>query len=266
MIKIKLYIVTYNNSQDLNNNLESLLNSDIVNYDYQIHVINNHTKFCLNDRYLQNTKINVLHNVCRPDFSTGHLSRNWNQAIINGFVSLNNPNCDIVAHCQDDSIFTSNWVEFLVELHQNYNFIQMGIGDNFCSYLPSAIKKVGLWDERFCGLGYQEADYFLRHLIYNKDKACINDLQHGRFINAVNFSFCSRPAPPNIFSPDHHKSMEFHTINEKVFRLKWPNTPPNYWNSAVFHSTPTHPAIPSFITYPFFEKDIPDLKGKGYVI
>lgn len=264
VINVKLYIITYNNKNDLNKNLESVFDSDLLGTNISINIINNHTNFSINPQF-QN-KVNIYHNSLRPDFSTGHLSRSWNQAIINGFRDLNNPDCDILIHCQDDSIFDHNWLRYLLDLHQSYDFIQMGIGDNFCSYLPESIKKIGLWDERFCGIGYQEADYFLRCLIYNRDKTCLNDYQHGRLINNVNFSICNRPLPPDVFSSDHKKSMKFHPINEKVFNAKWPGISPNYWPSSVLHHPPRVSAIHNFITYPYFEKDIYDLTGKNFII
>lgn len=261
---IKIFIVTYNNSEDLNNNLQSLFDSNLNNFNIDIFIINNHSNIVISNQFLN--KINIYNNSLRPDFSTGYLARNWNQAIINGFKDLNKPNCDILIHCQDDTIFNKDWLDYLIDLHQNFEFIQMGIGDNFCSYLPSAIKKVGLWDERFCGLGYQEADYFLRCLIYNREGSCLNDYQHGRLINNVNFSFCHRPQPPNVFSEPHKQAMKFHTINEKVFKLKWPNVSPNYWNKNVIDNPPKISSIPNFITYPYFEQNIYNLEEKGFII
>ena len=38
----------------------------------------------------------IINNALRPDFSTGHLSRNWNQALINGFKNLAEPEVDYV--------------------------------------------------------------------------------------------------------------------------------------------------------------------------
>lgn len=263
-MKIKMFIITYNNEKDLNNNLESLFLSDFLGHKVEVNIINNHSNFKINPSFAG--KISILHNSLRPDFSTGHLARNWNQAIINGFKDLNNPDCDIVITVQDDTIFDPNWLSYLLELHQDFTFVQMGVGDNLCSYLPEAIKTIGLWDERFCNVGYQEADYFLRALIHNKDKSSLNDHQHRRLINPVSFSFCHRPADANVFSPEHHKSMVYHYISEKVFKAKWPGVSANYWENNLIQNPPSKAAIPNFITYPYFEKDIYDLVGKGYIV
>lgn len=263
-MKIKLFIITYNNFEDLHNNLTSLFNSNNSILDLQLFIINNHSNFFLSEEYQD--KITILHNYLRPDFSTGHLSRNWNQAIINGFKNLDNPDSDVVITCQDDTIFEKDWLNKLLDLHSKYNFIQMGIGDQLCSYLPESIKNIGLWDERFCGIGYQEADYFIRALIYNKEKTCLNDYQHGRLINSVNYQLCFRPNPPNIFSNDHKKSIQHHHISEKIFNVKWPGYSPNYWNNKHYHEPPVCSSIDNFIYYPYFEKDIINLLEKKYII
>ena len=88
MKKIKIYIVTYKNDKCLNTNLRSLFCSDLMNYDYEINVINNHSQINIDPKF---KKVKLLNNNLRVDFSTGHLSRNWNQALINGFQDLNNP-------------------------------------------------------------------------------------------------------------------------------------------------------------------------------
>ena len=161
-MKIKQYIVTYNNSLQINNCLDSIfskLSKEELSI-LEIYIINNHSNLEINKEYLDN--ITILNNNLRPDFSTGHLARNWNQAIINGFQNLNNPDCDIVITNQDDTIFKENYINQIIELHKNFDLIQFGWGDNFISYTPNAIKRIGLWDERFCNIGYQEADYLLR--------------------------------------------------------------------------------------------------------
>lgn len=263
-MKFKLFIITYKNSKDLCNNLNSLFSSNIKEHQLEINIINNHSNFNI-DNIFQD-KITIFHNKLRPDFSTGWLAENWNQAIINGFKDLNTPDCDILITAQDDTIWEPDWLNCLLELHQDFDFIQMGVGDHVCSYKPEAIKKIGLWDQRYPGIGFQESDYFLRALIYNKDKTCLNDYQHGRLINNVNFSICQRPAPNNVFSDDHRKSMNYHYISEKVFKTKWPNVPPNYWTQELINNPPTHSAIPSFIYYPYFELNCYNLLEKGYII
>ena len=94
-MKVKVYIITYNAPDVLEHNLDSLYyglgNPDP--HEVIVNVINNHSNFYLDDVYKNDVK--VLHNVVRPDFSCGHLSRDYNTAILNGFKSIISPDCDI---------------------------------------------------------------------------------------------------------------------------------------------------------------------------
>lgn len=259
-MKIKLYIVTYNRENLLNETLKSIFNSKIL-FDLDITIINNHSNFKINEDFL--SKVNILHNSLRPDFSTGHLSRNWNQAIINGFKDLNNPDCDIVITCQDDTVFETNWLNKLVNYHKYYNFITQGGGDCFCSYTPEAIKNIGLWDERFCNIGYQEADYFFRAVIYNKQKSSINDELHIRKFNPVG-NFIFKSTPDHKYDEAHTKSMEHHTITKALFFKKW-GLEPGPWSEKHFNYT-SKSLIENYIMYPYFEKNILNLSEKNYFI
>ena len=264
MAKIKIFIVTYNRAKDLHNNLLSLFSSDLENHTIEVNIINNHSNFRIDTSF--EDKVKIYHNYLRPDFSTGHLARDWNSALVNGFKNLQHPDADLVIHYQDDTVLEPNWLIYLLDLHNSFDFIQMGIGDQLCSYLPEGVKKVGLWEERLCSIGYQDADYFIRQLVYNRAGTCINDHQHGRLLNCVNFSICKRPEAPNIFSDDHRKAMVFHPMNERIFKLKWPNVPPNYWTPELFHHPPVKSNIQNFIFYPYFENDIYDLAGKNFIV
>ena len=290
MKKIKIYIVTYRATKDLNNNIQSLLESDLVNYNYEINVINNHSEFSLNSEF--EGKVKVLHNVLRPDFSTGHLARNWNQAIINGFKDLNNPDCDILVTSQDDTLFKPDWCAKLIKYHEKYSFLTMGGGDAICSYLPEAVKKIGLWDERFCNIYYQEADYFLRATIYNNAKSSINDLQHKRVLNPIEGSKIgknisnvasgkksnsneNRAETPLVITPNnddsrqlaHLESGKYAMTSYSIFKYKWGfHTPPYDWTDNFLKNLPKRTLSPNFFTYPYFEKDIEDLEKKNYII
>lgn len=263
-MKIKLFIVTYNNNNDLHNTLQGLWDSNFRNYNHEITIINNHSGLYVDDCFKNGLKI--INNSLRPDFSTGHLARNWNQAIINGFCDLNSPDCDTLITCQDDTIFMPNWIENLLNLHEKYTFIAAGVGDNLCSYKAAAIKEIGLWDERFCNLGFQEADYFIRALVYNREKSSINDHGHGRILNDAGIEICRRPKLPGVLSEDHHKSLVFHEISKKVFQAKWGNIIPSPWKPEVLINPPIKSLITNYVYYPYFEKNINDLIGKNYLI
>jgi hypothetical protein len=268
-MKIKHYIVTYNNNTILNNCLNSLEYS-LQNYTkdyYEVFIINNHSNFSIDSKY--EDRVFVLHNNLRPDFSTGHLSRNWNQAIINGFQNINNPDCDILITSQNDCEFESNFIENLIELHKKYSFIQFGAGDNFISYTIDSIKKVGLWDERFCNIGYQEADYFLRQLLFNTENCSINDNMHNRIHNSEITSIIKNTNTGHARGDQSHlDSLKYHNISEKIYLSKWATSPlylnPNEWTYEKLKSLSQ--IIPSYIHYPYFEKDVETLIAQNYII
>ena len=266
-MKIKIYIVTYKNENFLKDNINSILESDVINYDFSINVINNYTShFSLID-FCNSNKINVIQNQARPDFSTGHLSRNWNQGLINGFINLKNPDADIVVLVQNDSLFQKNWASYIVESHKRYDFITMGGGDQFHSYTKEHIIKVGIWDERFCNIGYQEYDYFIRSYLYNRERSSINDPKHKRVHNKIDNCIIlddDRLIGGMRQDPLHLESTKYHSISKSVLIRKWGEESEKSWDINFFN-TLSYSNIPNSILYPYFECDI-DLNGKNYII
>lgn len=178
-MKSKIYILTYQREKVLFDTIRKVLNStDIGNT--EINVINNYGKLNLPEEF---SKVNIINNETRPDWSNGNMAENWNQAIIHGFKDLNNPDCDNVITLQNDAAIHKDWYKTITELHKKYEFIVGQFGDNVVSYTPNHIKKVGIWDERFCGLPHKESDYWLRSIIHNKELSTINDKQAKRTYN-----------------------------------------------------------------------------------
>lgn len=262
-MKIKVFIVTYKNKLHLNNNIQSLIKSDLMQHDYEIIVINNHTEFSMDNYYDKNVK--VLHNVVRPNFSKGHLARDWNCALIHGFGDLMNPISDIVVHCQDDTLFSPDWCSNIINLHKKYTFIQYGWGDNFCSYTVDAVKKIGLWDERFCNIGQQEADYLLRAYIYNREKSSINDDVHNRVSNREHVSIIDRPEH-ETYTYHSESTLGYNRWSDSLYISKW-GFPPGEWkHNNVYSNPPKCSLIKNYVYYPYFEKDVEDLAGKNYLV
>jgi hypothetical protein len=269
-MRVKQYIVTYNNKEVLNKCLESLfpLFKKYSKEEYQVYIINNHSNFHMDSKFQPYVK--VLHNVLRPDFSTGHLARNWNEAIINGFKDLNNPDCDILITNQNDCEFDGDFIPNLIELHKKYSFIQFGAGDHFISYTPNSIKKVGLWDERFCNIGYQEADYFLRQLLYNTNECSINDYRHNRTHNILSNTITKNTQSGHDRGDMFHmQSKKYHQISENIYKIKWGNSPYVHTKneSSFSNLSNIYPLINSFMYYPYFEKNInlESLKKQKYI-
>jgi len=218
-MKIKVYIVTYKNDRVLALNLDSLKNSDLMEHQHQITIINNHSEFGIDiDSYNKDWfNLKVVHNDVRPDFSTGYLARDWNFALVDGFQKLHEPDCDIVVACQNDTVFFPDWVSHLLKYHEVYNFVHFGIGDNFMSWTPDGVRKIGLFDERYCATGHQELDYFNMAVLLNPDGTSIND-KHGHSNGHWNCVLDeTKDWPPNNENP---------LTRDKLLELKEPRTNP----------------------------------------
>jgi len=182
---LKIYIVTYKRSDILNDTLDKLFKSDFAEVrDTEVNIINNHSEFFLEKRFID--KVNVLHNSLRPDWSNGNLAENWNQALLDGFRNLDNPDSEYVVTFQNDTAVDRNWYKNLMSLHKKFNFVVGRYGDNFVSYTADAVKNIGIWDENFFGVQFKEADYWLRAVAFNKEGSFINDTLHGLELNNEN--------------------------------------------------------------------------------
>lgn len=267
-MKIKLYIVTYRNPIALAVNLRTLFDvarADV--FDLNVFIINNYGYLDLHYGYLDpqafHGRVSILNNMLRPDFSTGHLSRNWNQAIINGFENPNHPDCDLLLTCQDDTTWHANSFHYLFDALDKFDFITDGHGDNFCAYKIEAVRAIGLWDERFCNIGYQEADYFLRAVIYHGQRSSINDKWHGRVWQPLPHSIIHRPDNRSAEEiKSHFESQNFHQISKAVFLEKW-GCKPDQWTPAIFKA---RPKIRNFMLYPYFEIHLPGLRDQNYCV
>lgn len=266
MTKIKLYIVTYNSDEVLKQSLECIYNSDIIHYDFQIFIINNYSKL----ENFNGKNLTILDNILRPDFSCGHLSRNWNQAIINGFKNLNDPDCDLVILMQNDTFILNRCFSHLIEYSKLYDFIQLGAGDQLMCFNVNAIKRIGIFDERFCCITFQEADYFFSAISLHKNKTSINDaVPHRRIHNAINDvnkiflkeDFHFNPYDYTSFEDRDKKTWRNHNLN--LFRKKW-GFYPEEWDTGILARC--RPLIKKYMYYPFFEKDIQTLKEQNYEI
>jgi hypothetical protein len=278
MKNMKIFIVTYRRPAILNKTLDILFNktdfSSIPNT--EVNIINNHSEFVLDEEFKD--KVHVLHNNTRPDWDTGNLARNWNEALLHGFKDLNNPDTKILVTMQNDIVLDPNWATNLLKMHKKYTFVTGQLGDNIVSYRPEAVKKIGMWDERFLTPANKEADYYIRALIYNKDKSLINDRVHGRLLNShdalpldTSEYQGGEPSWREMKSNEISKEGWFHT--SQIFYWKWKDTwkeQPKYygwltsWPLDFINNPPSPPKVPNFVQYYYFERDM-DLKGKNYI-
>lgn len=265
--KISVYICTYKDEGELKKTLETYGKSDLTSFDYTVKIINNYGKLILNDNF--GFDYEVVDNLTRPDFSGGHLARTWNECIIDGFKSVKEPASDIVVCSQNDVNVLPDTFSTLVEAHKKYNFIQGGIGDAFCSYTIDCIKKVGLWDERYCNIGYQEMDYLTRNWLFNRPGSSIlNVLHRGRDdtkspINRNNvlkkpILDTSRPTGSKRKADFRADTEKYHKYSRKIFVKKWGELFFKLRDSLTVR-------YPQNILYPYFEKDLGDMSKRGYI-
>ena len=293
MDKIRLFIVTYNRIKALHETLYRLFDTDFADEENsQVVIINNHPNFHLDGPYIDKVDM-VLHNMTRQPCSYGNLSENYNQALVWGFGNLIKPETEIVTHIQDDCMLDKNWYTNLRKLHEKYSFVVGKYGDNIVSYTPEAVRRIGMWDENFCGIQHKEADYWIRALIWNKAGSMIDDIQHNRTLNnedaptldimdGRNFNLVGNRWKRGQDDKEHivikRHAQKANDILRTYFYEKWEGT----WNSETrknlvgwlaewskefVEHPPTYPNYwPTFYKYPWFERDIYDLSGKGYLV
>ncbi len=262
-MKIKIYIVSFKKMDLLTRLLQSIFDGSNDLSECSVTVMNNYVPV----REQPNLdlppelgrKISVIHNSARPCFSTGHLSRSWNQCIMDGFRDINHPACDAVILAQEDTLFTPNFLTKVIRLLSTLDYITLGTGDEVQVLTPMAIRTIGLFDERFCGTGYQEADYFRRALLTNPERTSINDYPHSRVFNPVEKDILIHVPWGHVRGdPDTKASESQHPISEAVYIHKWGD---DYtcWTRGLPKVTP-YPK--QYMMYPYFEKYLPNLDKK----
>jgi hypothetical protein len=147
------------------------------------------------------------------------LARMWNMALIHGFKNLNEPDADIVVTAQDDTVWNYDWLLQLIKVMKVYDFYADDEGDMVCAYTPNAVKKIGMWDERF-HYGFGEGDYFLRAIKHLPEKSSINDHGHGRVWQPT-LHLAKRPEPTGDRYSEQGRSHRFRELSWANFLYKW---------------------------------------------
>lgn len=257
-MKKAIYIVTYKNPVLLQRLLDSLNGSELRHSPIPITIINNHSEFTPPRSHL---KYSVLDNQARPDFSTsGHLARNWNQAIMHGFENLVTPKNDYIILAQNDTVVQPEFISYIEDNLDTYNYMSFGAGDEVQVMTPESVKTIGMYDERYCATSFQEGDYLLRAKILNSSKSSINDGYHKRVHNPIHNSVTRNvPTGAARVDPINVASFSYHTICRGIYVHKWGSVyPVEHWEGKDLPTT----APKQYIYYPYFEEDIYDLSGK----
>jgi hypothetical protein len=174
-----------------------------------------------------------------------------------GFEDLSDPKCSQVIITHDDVVWHQDFMVKLLDIHhrKNYTFYAGNFGCSFMSFLPEAVKQIGLFDERFCNIGFHEADYYLRALIFNREYSSINDDTHGRVVNPTEILFDHPDYTPTKVD-SREVSSKYHFLTRGVFAAKWNVYPDRWKENGILNEPPTGPLIDSYLMYPRFEMDM----------
>ena len=271
-VEFRVFVVSYQSDEALFKSLDALLASDLKTFSNRIYVLNNFgfLRLTLPTRF-QDTVI-VLDNSRRPDFSTGHLARDWNQCLIHGFQSLAKPRSKMVVCMQADNEVAPDFASTLQVLHKTYSMVNAGMGDAFTSYTAKAIEMIGVWDENFSNIGWQDYDFYLRSVLHAGSYVCFMQKTVEPYLEKALSCSTAKPVLRKMRSgsseskKSHKASHKFHTVSERVFREKWslPNVKAATGNWGINTAEQVKslinlnlkPRIPWFVTYPYFENEI----------
>lgn len=223
-----------------------------------IHVINNNpADLLVNRRDLVPDGVSVHDNSLRLTRSHGQLARTWNEAIINAFGNLAAPNVDVLVTMQADAVLKATWWTVVHSALKSCALLSFGRGDEMVVYTPEAVRRVGLWDERFTSLTHQEYDYFFRAALALSPRACMTDHLHSRLLHRRNAS-----GVLDLKSPYGFKRMVTHELGpqdellrnaaQQAFSDTWellldkwcpapPSSPIACWCACALHDNATAP-------------------------
>lgn len=272
-MRIKIYIVCYKNQPLLVRCLNSLFKGGNDTSKYEVFILNNYApegienSFVLPPEILTGRSVTVIHNAARPAFSTGHLARSWNQCIIDAFVNLKEPDCDILITAQGDAVFLPGALDTVKKLVREFDYISFGRGDEVQVFTPEGVRHIGMFDEIYCNIGHQEGDYFRRAILCHPERSSINDGTVGRehnpiWENIVNLEVLNGASRHDVESL---KSMKHHLLSRAMFQKKWGDIFSFRWPKNPGHlvlPTPPSKKILQDMLYPEFERDIYDLEDR----
>ncbi len=261
----RIYIVTFKKTDLLIRCLRSIFDGGNDLSRCEILIMNNYVPEHVPELRLPEDltqRVTVIHNSARPAFSTGHLSRSWNECIIDGFRDILNPACEVIILLQEDAVLAYGALGQIKKHLETYDYITIGSGDEVQVITPNAIRAIGLYDERFCNIGHQEADYFRRSFLFNPQRTSINDTPHDRVHNPITLEeiIVRVPTGAQRNDPDHQLSAQYHPLSLAVFHNKWHDVITNEWSKYGY--PPMRLEAKQYMLYPYFEKHLPNLDKK----
>ena len=254
--RVHVFIARYRETESLHRLLARVLAS-LEPRCSNVTVINNHpTNVRDSEMHSLPPRVRVHHNSLRLTETFGQLARTWNEALVNGFGhDLLHPKVDLLITLHADAELRIDWWSALQVHINSCHFLQMGRGDELVAYTPEAVRRIGLWDERFTGTTHQEFDYFLRAHLWFPEHTCISDPLHCRFAHplpeanvrrVLNLSasngfqrLVSGGWPAQSWEAQSREHAVQHT--ELILRRKWCSTLGDKWCSNVRRcTTPNH--------------------------
>jgi hypothetical protein len=177
-MKIRVYIVTYRRDDVLNLNLRTLWSGASHPELLEVTVISNHPEVCIEESN-QRPNLRVLINQTRHLNSWGYLARDWNFAIIDAFRTWENPDqVDWCVLAQNDVEWLPGWDQWIAS-QKNFDLVSQPVGDAVVALNIEAVRKVGLFDERFCTLHFHDIDFLNRAAVALGRRASITDTHFG---------------------------------------------------------------------------------------
>lgn len=267
----RVFLVTFHAHTAASKVVEDLLKSDLTDFTFEIVVINNWGTFSFppdNPLFVAHAgNLTVLNNYARPEWSWGHLARDWNTAALYGFQDPHDPISEVVVGVQGDISLVPKWAHAIYDEHTKNGalFIQGGRGDAFHSWTAEGVRKLGLWDERYCDIGFQEEDMFLRAVILEPSRVRINDIAHKRVHNPF---FLNPVAGDGDHDREGHPKEHWHS---QLYQMsKWPRWKEKgykWWlNTTDMRDAMRQPAQSTFYLYPYFEWRLEQQKERlGYL-
>lgn len=220
-MKIAVWILTFNRPVVLNRLIRNLNNEGI-----QPNIFSNHP-VCEYEGVVDRVVINTLNN----EKSNSWCARSWNSIFIKAFVE---DKVDGVVCIQDDTNIRRGFLNELVKVTDDYDFISGPAGDQFFYITKDVVRKVGWFDERYIGCYCGDADYFKRvYLDYDRNRVSQIDTHNwgwvhnpSSLIDYIDTELGSKTCQPN-YENQHWALDRMAKVNRTLlhsqdhYRRKW---------------------------------------------
>jgi hypothetical protein len=165
---MKVWILTFERPNALNRLINKFgmqgLNSNVLSNSPNLQINKE------NQQYVEDVVINPIN----TSESTSWCARGWNSIYIKAFHKD-----DEVIAIQDDTDISDNFVTWINQVKNSFDFIWGHAGDQFHYIHKNVLRKVGWWDERYNGCYCGDADFLKRvYICYDKSRISVEEY-HG---------------------------------------------------------------------------------------